>query len=447
MERLIRHAAMTVTMVLALSTPCLSRAESRFVAQLSNDSASKQGSTMKALTLPNAKSGQAQAVVAYDDGFYLAGTAWNDVDGVTLWLWRLDSSGEIIWTRRLAQQQNNEELRIVSLLKGSGTISSDQPIHGIRVVYRQGLESHLVFFKSSGDQTFRSAIGMLEDSHGLASDGKEGMYLYGTSMTALDKPSTPWIASVSRLGAVLWKQTILVGPDADTDDDQPGEREASAEADSGQVVGIRQMSLLFDGVIQPDGSVTLVGQTGTYNKFGQGPSKLWLLRIDSTGKKLAETFVENGRVFPAGQDLISRCRDGLIVPYTTEELPPIGGAPGNAPLFGFQVRAARFDLQLQKLWDEPLARTMMPGAATISGPEPFVALSTFGEQLQMHSINREGDEVWDIREKSPRSFLLPLATLRFDNGVVAVFNSRKNDVDQTKDLQQVLFVFAQPPQP
>lgn len=86
-----------------------------------------------------------------------------------------------------------------------------------------------------------------------------------------------------------------------------------------------QATFLFDGTLLEDGSLVLIGQTGVYNKFGQGPSKLWLLRIDGDGKRLGQAFIDGGRVFPSVRDLIAHCDGGVIASYTTDQSVPIAG--------------------------------------------------------------------------------------------------------------------------
>ncbi len=370
------------------------------------------------MTIPRATSGDAEGVIACDGSIYIAGTWWNQEEQSNLWLWRIDDSKERVWEKHLARQQRNEEVTIVGLLPGARKFTQGSPVSGVRVVYRQGLESKLAFFRADGELVLEKNLGVLEDTHGLTADSEDNVYLYGTSMTVQGQPSHAWVARVTRLGVVLWKHTFR------PDREQANDPSSKANAAQDRPEGTRRVTFLLDGALQGDGSVVLVGQTGFYNKFGQGSSKLWLLRIDRDGNRIAESFVDGGRIFPSGRNLIATCGDGVIVPYTTTQLPPIAGAPGNAPHDGFGVRLARFNAPLQKLWDKPLSRTLMPGAATLTGPDPFVSLTADHHELVIRGASDAGDEVWSSRVATPDSFVTPLAALRTGNEVVAVCNYR-----------------------
>jgi hypothetical protein len=184
----------------------------------------------------------------------------------------------------------------------------------------------------------------------------------------------------------------------------------------------------------------LVGQTGVYNKFGQGPSKLWLLRLDANGKKIAETFIDDGRLSSFGSQFIAKSGDDVIVPYTTDQLPPISGAPYAFPP-KFSMKLARYDAQLNQLWVKPLATTFMPGAATFTGPAPFISLAPMSDHLLIRALDENANELWTTHVATPDSHVVPLATLRMGDEIIAACNYRAN----RKLEQQVLLVFIKPP--
>ncbi len=393
---------------------------------------------VRLLTIPRGTSGGAEAAVASDQGVYLAGKWWNREEKSNLWLWRIDDSGKKVWEKRLAHQDGNETLAIVGLLPGARQFTEGDPVPGVRVVYGHGLETKLAFFRADGEQVLQKKIEGLADAHGLATDDNDTLYLFGTSDVAQDQPIHTWIARVTRLGSVLWKHTFRAEEVAATG--------ASGRSDEAVAVpaGFLQVTLLHDGTMLGDGSLVFVGQTGVYNKFGQGKSKLWLLRIDRDGKRLAEAFVDGGRVFPSGRDLIANCNGEVIVPYTTEQLPPISEAPLNVPP-GFGIRLARFNAELEKLWDKPLGNSTMPGAATITGPAPFVSLTAEPDKLLIRGTADEGDELWIARVATPDSFVTPLATLRSGDDIISVFNYRRQRPRDADRFQEVLLVYVRPP--
>ena len=233
--------------------------------------------SIRLLTIPRATSGRAESAIACNQSVYLAGKWWNREEKSNLWLWRIDDSGEKLWEKHLAHQERNEEVTVVGLMPGARKLTEAEPVPGVRVVYRQGIETKLAFFKADGELVLEKKIDGLGSTYSLVADQKDKVFLFG-SMTSVGQPSHAWVARVTRLGEVLWKHAFLAEgvPAAD----------ASRKADEAEAVpaGSFQATFLFDGTLLKDGSLVLVGQTGVYNKFGQGPSKLWLLRIDGDGK-------------------------------------------------------------------------------------------------------------------------------------------------------------------
>lgn len=153
----------------------------------------------------------------------------------------------------------------------------------------------------------------------------------------------------------------------------------------------------------------------------------------------ARAFIDEGRICPTGRDLIAGCGDGVIAPYTTNQL----GEPENPNPLEYGMRLARFNSRLEKLWDKPLPSTSMPGAATITGPAPFVSLTAWGPLL-IRGADEEGSEVWQARAGVPAYLVSPLATLRMGDDVVAVCNYESRDSRDTDESQEVLLVFARP---
>ena len=266
---------------------------------------------------------------------------------------------------------------------------------------------------------------------GFHNVGSPHVFLFGMSMTIQSQPGHAWVARVRATGDLLWCH-----------DFHPGRAGAGLEGSAVEPVqpGFLPITYLFDGTMLGDGSLVFVGQTGILNKFGQGASRLWFLRIDRSGKQLAEAFVDLGRVFPAGRHLIAACVEGIIAPYTTQELPPIAGAPGNAPRRGPGIRVVHLDENLRKRWDEPFGKTMMPGAATLTGPAPFVLLTTAPRELLIQSIDATGEIGWKARMPIGNRFVTPVASLRRERGVVAVFQCRDNGPALSDELQKVLLV-------
>lgn len=203
-----------------------------------------------------------------------------------------------------------------------------------------------------------------------------------------------------------------------------------------------RISFLFDGARLKDDSLVLVGQTGVYNKFAQGPSKLWLLRLDGEGKKLNETFIDDGRTLITDRQLIAATGDGVIVSYTTDLLPRINAIPLNTrPEFG--TSWARYDATLKQLSNKTFVTTGMMGAATIVGPAPFVSLIGLSSGVLVVGSDQAGKELWRSQITTPQAFVTPLAAIRAnEDNIIAVFNYRSTIGDKG---QQVLMIRIKPP--
>jgi hypothetical protein len=130
------------------------------------------------------------------------------------------------------------------------------------------------------------------------------------------------------------------------------------------------------------------------------------------------------------------------VPYTTSELPPISGAPYNFPP-EFDIKLARYDVQLNQLWEKPLSNNAMPAATTITSHAPFITLTPLSEELMIRALDEQGDELWSSRVDTPDAFVEPLAALHVGDDIVAVCNYRANG---RKLEQQILLVYVKPPQ-
>ena len=99
------------------------------------------------------------------------------------------------------------------------------------------------------------------------------------------------------------------------------------------------------------------------------------------------------------------CDDGVIVSFTRSQLPPIGGAPYNAPP-RVDTTLARFDAHFTQLWEQQLPMSFMPGAATIDGARPYVTLSAWPGTLVIRAADKNGEEHWRSVVNAPEASLL-----------------------------------------
>jgi hypothetical protein len=343
----------------------------------------------------------AKVATGNDDGLYIGGRSWTEADGEKLWLWHINSEGEKVWEKELLRPERNEGVEVVGLLP-------NRPEAGVTIVLKRGTTTMLRSVGADGEVIAEQTLAGNDDTHGVMQYDNGDLLLCGMDMYDSRKQRHAWVARIDSLGTVVWK--LALNPQNDA------EPEATAEP---LPRGMLHMDLLSAAVPLEDGSAIVVGQTGDYNKFGQGRSRLWVVRISDDGEKLGETFIEDGRTGSAHS--IARHSDGVLVSYTTGELPPIAGAPYRLPP-SFPNRLACFNSNLDLLWEKPLPNTAFPGAVPFSGPDPYVSLSASVNEIVIRAADARGEELWRSSVTTSKSSVFPVSVFRSGKEVVAVCN-------------------------
>jgi len=378
------------------------------------------------------------AALASDEGIYLAGHAWTKATGQSLWLWRIDRSGTKQWERSLALEKRNEGLEIVGLLSNRRVIEAarESAGGGVSAVIEQGTETRLQSFTADGKIVAERALASHDATGGVIAFENGDLLLFGMDMYDLRKQRHAWAARTDREGKVTWRLAL---------DPQPAAEKRAPASPKPLPGGVQHLDQLHTAVLLGDGSAVLVGQTGVYSKFGQGPSKLWLVRVSGEGQKLAEALVDDGRTYGGTRDLVAKHEAGVVVSYTTAQLPPIAGAPYNNPP-SFANRLACFNPELDKLWEQPLPNSGMPGAVAICGPVPYLSLSAEIRKVVVRAADASGNELWRSVVETTKSSVFPVAVMRLDNDVVAVCNYQAHPAGPSdRPRPQVMVITVAPP--
>jgi hypothetical protein len=91
-----------------------------------------------------------------------------------------------------------------------------------------------------------------------------------------------------------------------------------------------------------DGGCVLAINSGKYNKFGAGPTALWLVRCDADGNKIADAVIDGAQIYAAGQKYLALLQnDAFVVSYT------IGQLSGD---MHFEAHLQAFDDKLKPMW-------------------------------------------------------------------------------------------------
>ena len=186
-----------------------------------------------------------------------------------------------------------------------------------------------------------------------------------------------------------------------------------------------------------DRGCVLAVNSGKYNKFGAGPTALWLLRCDADGNKLAEAVVDGAQIYARGQKYLAALGDsddaGLVVSYTV----------GQVGTMDFHAHAAAFDKDLKPIWRREIARE--------AGVETMPIARTFDGQLALAGEIKFAPAVsWiDPRDgQVTRRAALPLDghfsasdVVARNDGVIAVGAFKDRDVPRERALQQDVLIF------
>jgi hypothetical protein len=349
----------------------------------------------------------ADAAIADSQGLFVAGHSWREVDGERLWLWRIDREGNRLWEKELARPKVAESLKLVALLPGENEKGSVGAEHEITIVTSCGLKTAARTCNLRGELSDELVLDEKNGATGAVRLADGDLLVFGSETARSLAPSPCWAARFGRSGEERWR--LKLDPTVDAKRIVPWARKLMSP-------GQYHVDFLQAGAETHDGSAVLVGVTGDVNKFGQGPSNLWLVRVSGDGKQLAQTLVKDGRFFGGVKDLIVRRGNDVLVPYTTAQLPSIGNVPLDAaPSFG--GRLACFDSTLAMLWEKPLPDSAMPGAVAICGSGPYAMLSASADDVLVQALDDDGEELWESKVEAPDSSVFPVSLVRRESGV------------------------------
>ena len=200
------------------------------------------------------------------------------------WLWKIDEKGNRVWQKPFALPGvlPNEESEIEELLCSRTD----------RLIVAHEVTPHKQFFYTIGFD--EDGVFSLWSKHELRSwhlfpqgiaSTNDGFLIVGGK--GLDNGDA-WVLKLDPKGNKLWEKTY---------DKSKDEHVTSA-------------------AVTENGEILLAANSGSYNKFGAGPSEVWILKCDKEGKVLAETVLQ-GR-HPA----IAAGKEGIVaVVYNRANFP------------------------------------------------------------------------------------------------------------------------------
>jgi hypothetical protein len=206
---------------------------------------------------------QSSLLSSSDGAFFVAGESSYYSQGdyhYERWLWKVDEKGNRVWQKPfvLPGVLPNEESEIEELLcsRTDRLIVAHEVTPHKQFLYTIGFDEGGVFSLWSKHE-LRSWHLFPQD---IASTN-DGFLIVGGK--GLDNGDA-WVLKLDPKGNKLWEKTY---------DKSKNEHVTSA-------------------AVTENGEILLAANSGSYNKFGAGPSEVWILKCDKEGKVLAETVLQ-----------------------------------------------------------------------------------------------------------------------------------------------------------
>lgn len=219
----------------------------------------------------------------------------------TTWLWKLDEEGNRLWEKEI-EIPGIEEIQKIII----GTLLSlkTEPI----IILRESPSktgTWMIKFNGNGEITYCKKLSLGHTSYVLRSfeRTKGGFLISGAKLSDDDDA---WVLKIDELGHEIWEKTYNNGKSEDA------------------------MSM----AVADNGSFILGCDSGKYNKFGSGPSSVWIIKCDANGKVLDEIN------FQGRHPVVAMNKDGtFIVNYNTADFPEL-----TSQIIGL-------DANLKKRWE------------------------------------------------------------------------------------------------
>jgi len=297
--------------------------------------------------------------------YYLAGNSYSKERGGGFWIWKVNVEGEPLWQKDFQSENQEEVLALIATDDGGalavGVLFAYQP----RIGYRSWIKK----LNKDGEIVYTKIIdGYARAGTILKTD--DGNYLLaGTRRRKGEKMnSDAWLMKMDPQGAGLWEHSYDRGSD----------------------------ETVYSGVQIKDGEFLFLATRGTYNKFGQGPSEIWLFTCNSTGEIVKETKLPDGRIMAQSGQLIARNADQFAIVYSTTQLPSICSVDlGSMPSFSAQV--VGFDSALKQQWSKPITgySSILTPLIHFTPAGGYLVVGTVQKGPKINQIGCEGNTVLD----------------------------------------------------
>ncbi|MGD0784632.1 MAG: hypothetical protein ABR969_02335 [Sedimentisphaerales bacterium] len=310
-------------------------------------------------------------LIAVDsNGFYVIGLssfrkAESSYD-FRLWIWKFDLQGNRIWDKPIIMPDTNENNKIIwdnlfvcpknelmLVVKGESAKKGPSPEKTFQI--RLDNNGNVTSVKKLDITCCKTMMNIIKVKDG---------YLVSGQKTGDNNPDA-WIMKMSFDGNILWQKTY----------------------DKGKSESAMSMAAVEDG------SFTLASNSGEYNKFGAGPSNIWIIKCDSAGNILTETS------FPGRHPTIAlTSNSNYAVSYSIADFP------------NSEIYIVGLDNKLNKIW-EPVLLYKGNGLGmykieTDNKNNFIISGSKFTDGFCLWKIDKNGKLLWShlVGTKNPIVF-------------------------------------------
>jgi hypothetical protein len=280
-----------------------------------------------------------------------------------LWIWKIDSQGNRILDKPIIIPDTNENNKILwkslfvcpkneLMIVIEGEIPSKKRVRESTWLIRINKDGDVISTKELDVNCCHTLRNIIRTKNG---------YLISGQKTGDNNPDA-WVMKIDFDGNILWQKNY----------------------DKGKAEDAISMAATEDG------SFTLAADCGEYNKFGGGPSNVWVIKCDSTGTILAETL------FPGRHPTMAITQNSnYAICYNTADFPAL------------EAYVVGLDNKLKEMW-KPLLLYKGNGVGMfkieIAKNNNFIiAGSKFTEGLCLWKIDQNGKQLWSylVGTKNP----------------------------------------------
>lgn len=327
-----------------------------------------------------------------DGGYIIAGATFTyGAGGSDVWLIKTDQNGTRSWDRTFGGKNNESASYFLETTDGGYAIAATTFTYG-----NGGSDVWFIKTDSEGNKQVDRTYGGkgFETASSIQQTSDGGYIISGTTSSYGAGGADAWLLKIDSKGNRQWDRTF-------------------GGVDNDYGISVKQT---------PDGGYVLAGTTFSY---GAGGSDIWLIRVDSNGKRIRDTFYGG----PGNDSAVSvvRTDGGYVIAGTTFSY---GAGGSDIWLIGTDPEGTR-------LWDRTIGGTGDESAASIektSDDGYIIAGTTFtygagGSDAWLIKTNSSGIRLWDktfggidddsassARQISDNSYILAGTTFSYGAG-------------------------------